>query len=454
MRKLPASASKTRYECMEACEHDPICEGFDVTGCKNDWKCKGKCYLYFGWEKGMSTTANGTECAQDGDQKCYKFDNNIANEEIFLMDDYTCARHMENLEVACVHHKRDCPRKRIFDFETCSRHCDRNEACESFIHDNSNNLCFLKKRTTRSGLVQAPQSYDAVLCAKERKFRVGEYTCEKGKKTADRCLGTCPVTVNSVDECAGRCHGMAGCAAFHFNNRRECFLKGLPQEITDAEDTKGTKLCIRNDICQPGYMYMPGDVPGSGSNKFTKGIGQIDSAKKCAEYCNKETSCGSYEFSPSELKCNVNQENEPTTTKIYKDYQFCSKKQVGKNAGFIRYEPADVRALTTSPAQTTKTVAVEAEVAHLSPEEQADKKLKAAMAMALGNDYEEDAKTESKEKKDLEVATMVGPESTIEWSFSVFMGTAIGFGIGFAFAKVDGHCCRKRQQEYESLLGN
>jgi len=451
MRKLPAAASKSRYECMNACEHDPICEGFDVSGCKDDWKCKGKCYLYYGWEKGMTATGNGTECDTTGDQKCYKFDSDIANEEIFLMDDYTCARHMENLEVACVHHKRDCPRKRIFDFETCSRHCNRNEKCESFIHDNSNNLCFLKKRTTQSGLVKAPESYDAVLCAKERRFRVGEYTCQKGKKTADRCLGTCPVTVNNVDECAGRCHGMAGCAAFHFNNRRECYLKGLPQEIIPSDSKFGTKLCIKNDICQTGYMYMPGDVPGSGSNQFIAGIGEIDSAKKCAEYCDKEDGCGSYEFSPSELKCNINTENEPTSTKIYKDYQFCSKKKSGKNAGFIRYEPKDVRAATTAAPEDTTAAAEELEVAdkHLSPEEEADLRLKKAMHMALG-DYKESKESETKEA---EVAMVVGQDTT-KWSVSVFLGTAIGFGIGFLFAKVDGHCCRKRQTEYASLLGN
>merc|ERR1712142_813524 len=105
-------------------------------------------------------------------------------------------------------------------------------------------------------------------------------------------------------------------------------------------------------------MYMPGDVPGSGSSQFVATSG-IDSADKCAEYCDKEKNCGSYEFSPSELKCNVNTENEPTSKKIYKDYQFCSKKSTGKHAGFIRYEPKDVRAAapasgtqTTSPAKT------------------------------------------------------------------------------------------------------
>jgi len=146
---------------------------------------------------------------------------------------------------------------------------------------------------------------------------------------------------------------MGGCAAFHFNNRRECFLKGLPQQIIPSDSKFGTRLCIKNDICEKGYLYMPGDVPGSGSNKYLT-TGGIDSAEKCAEFCTKEDGCGSYEFSPSELKCNINTENEPTSRRIYKDYQFCSKEKTGKHASFIRYLPTDVRKAMEAAAKKAK----------------------------------------------------------------------------------------------------
>merc|ERR1711879_302266 len=287
----------------------------------------------------------------------------------------------------------------------------------------------------------------------------------KGRKTADRCIGTCPVTVNNVDECAARCHGMAGCAAFHFNNRRECFLKGLPQEIVRSDSKYGTKLCIKNDICAKGYMYMPGDVPGSGSNQFVATSG-IDSANKCAEYCDKEKNCGSYEFSPSELKCNVNTENEPTSKKIYKDYQFCSKKSTGKHAGFIRYEPKDVRAASQTTAPPEKPPASKSESAQeavaMSREdreaEASKQQMREALERAIGpkavKQQDEESFASSKKSKDSEkeeeVAIPIAAD-TRKWSFSVFLGTAIGFGIGFMFAKVDGHCRRKRP-EYASLL--
>jgi len=455
MRSLEASASRTRFECMMACDHDPICEGFDVSGCKDDLKCKGTCRLYYGHDKGMTVKTDKDKCVGDGDMKCYRFDSNIDNENIFLMDDYTCARHMENLEVACVHHKRDCPRKRIYDFETCSRRCNRNKECESFIHDNQNNLCFLKKQTTQSGLVTAPQSYDAVLCAKERRFRVGEFTCQKGKKTSDRCIGTCPVTVNNEDECAARCHGMGGCAAFHFNNRRECFLKGLPQEIIPSDAKFGTRLCIKNDICEKGYLYMPGDVPGSGSNKYLT-TGGIDSAEKCAEFCTKQEGCGSYEFSPSELKCNINTENEPTSRKIYKDYQFCSKEKTGKHASFIRYQPTDVRKAMEAALKKKQDAAKAAAAAGGATTTAAavavtttTVKLDAAVAEEVEVAVAE-AKTSTVETS--EIATVLAPESK-NWTLSVFIGTAVGFGLGYLVASLDRTFCRKRP-EYASLLGD
>lgn len=469
MRQLRATASQTRFECMSSCEHDPICEGFSISGCKNDPKCKGKCFLYYGWAGGMTVTNNGTGCTDDGDVKCYKFDTNIATEQLFLMDDYTCARHMENLEVACVHPKRDCPRKKILDFETCGRRCNRDPECMSFLHDNKNNLCFLKKQTTQSGLVQASKMYDAVLCAKEARFRVGEYTCEKGQKTSDRCIGTCPVTVNSEDECASRCLGMGGCAAFHYNNRRECFLKGLPQEIIPAQSAFGTRLCIKNDICAKGYMYMPGDVPGAGSNHFLASSG-IDSPKKCAEFCAKNRGCGSYEFSPSELKCNINTENEPTSEKIYKDYQFCSKMKTGKHAGFIRYEPNDIRG-TPAPAEGGETAKEGEAKKEEGAKEEVKEEQKAEETETAKEISQESSQTESKSAEEnnpksaeLTVAETVmrkqseetseekvasGLADSTNWIITVTMATMVGFGFGYLIRG-----CGQKEIEYASLLGN
>jgi len=197
---------------------------------------------------------------------------------------------------------------------------------------------------------------------------------------------------------------------------------------------------------------MPGDVPGSGSSKLSN-TGSIDSADKCAEYCNKNKDCGSYEFSPSELRCNVNTESEPTSKKIYKDYQFCSKKKTGKHAGFIRYEPVDVRTTVAPATSTTLKAAAAQQSAAKSAEAQEAASMEEAIARAIGKQPEEEETPLKPVSLENEIAAPQLSADTSKWSLSVFFGTAIGFTVGYLFATVDGLCCRKRQ-EYASLLGH
>jgi len=51
-----------------------------------------------------------------------------------------------------------------------------------------------------------------------------------------------------------------------------------------------------------------------------------------------------------------------------------------------------------------------------------------------------------------EISTVLATEST-NWTLSVFIGTAVGFGLGYLVASLDRTFCRKRP-EYASLLGD
>ena len=46
---------------------------------------------------------------------------------------------------------------------------------------------------------------------------------------------------------------------------------------------------------------------------------------KCAEKCNGENSCRSFEHSDTEMKCNLNKISEPSQSP-FRDYVFCTKK--------------------------------------------------------------------------------------------------------------------------------
>merc|ERR1711957_453755 len=75
--------------------------------------------------------------------------------------------------------------------------------------------------------------------------------------------------------------------------------------------------------CAPGYEMEAGDLPGWG----TGGIGgriSADTSLVCAGLCSAKTNCLSFEWSPTQKKCNLNTEAHPTG-RPYRDFDFCSR---------------------------------------------------------------------------------------------------------------------------------
>ena len=84
-------------------------------------------------------------------------------------------------------------------------------------------------------------------------------------------------------------------------------------------------------VCPENYTEYPGDVPGWGSiislpSFFASpDLPSIDDINSCALACDLTPDCCSFEFSQTEVRCNLNTECGPTSTEIYKDYTFCVK---------------------------------------------------------------------------------------------------------------------------------
>ena len=73
--------------------------------------------------------------------------------------------------------------------------------------------------------------------------------------------------------------------------------------------------------CPTGYAGRVGDLPGWGTDIGSK----LDlSLEDCAERCNGDKTCLSFEHSPTEIKCNLNKIAEPSQGP-YLDYIFCTK---------------------------------------------------------------------------------------------------------------------------------
>merc|ERR1711962_1464137 len=88
----------------------------------------------------------------------------------------------------------------------------------------------------------------------------------------------------------------------------------------------------QDPVCPENYTEYPGDVPGWGSiislpNFFASpDLPPIINIDSCALACDFTTNCCSFEFSQTEMRCNLNTECGPTSTENYNDYTFCGKR--------------------------------------------------------------------------------------------------------------------------------
>ena len=95
-------------------------------------------------------------------------------------------------------------------------------------------------------------------------------------------------------------------------------------------DTFGDVAFLRayhviTNICTGDYLLMPGDVGAWGTIGKHGGGEAVDDCGDCANLCSDAASCGSFECSPTELKCNLNEANDPTNKEGFQDFIFCKK---------------------------------------------------------------------------------------------------------------------------------
>ena len=73
--------------------------------------------------------------------------------------------------------------------------------------------------------------------------------------------------------------------------------------------------------CPLGYIERCGDILGSSSESL---LPQKTTKDQCMVACNLKDSCLSFQHSPSEMRCNLNDLAWPIFDP-YQDYIFCSK---------------------------------------------------------------------------------------------------------------------------------
>ena len=166
----------------------------------------------------------------------------------------------------------------VSSISSCGRLCDNDSACCSFEYSQWTDLCNLNKECLPTASVY--QDFDF---------------CVKGDRSYCKVL-TFPVLV-----LLGR--------LFLLEKQLHGFPIRFPPSGPPAE------------ACPASYFYNAGDVQGSGS---IRSISSVSTISYCAGYCDTDSTCSSFEYSPREHLCNLNSEVQPDAA-VYRDQDFCVK---------------------------------------------------------------------------------------------------------------------------------
>jgi hypothetical protein len=111
-------------------------------------------------------------------------------------------------------------------------------------------------------------------------------------------------------------------------------LKTLKAQISTAKQ-EAVAVC---PVCPDGYHYNEGDIKGWGQISTHASVKKVAA---CSKRCTAVAACNSFEYSSTDLKCNLNSDVNPTEGKAkWGDYAFCSASQC---PGGYHYNEGDIK---------------------------------------------------------------------------------------------------------------
>jgi len=140
--------------------------------------------------------------------------------------------------------------------------------------------------------------------------------------------------IASADACAARCSARPTCLSFEYSpTTKICSLNTAAAPDVGSSNYQDYLFCSKSEAasggqCPAGFRQMVGDVAGSGSSTFGTEASEvfIATAQACGARCLALENCRSFEWSPTEKRCNLNTAATPDLGSAnYLDYVFCSK---------------------------------------------------------------------------------------------------------------------------------
>ena len=103
--------------------------------------------------------------------------------------------------------------------------------------------------------------------------------------------------------------------------------------------------------CMDGFQLVPGHCQSNGCNAWENE--NISDTNECGRLCLTTAGCRSYEYSKTELKCNLNRVDRPTAP-VWEDYVFCAYSGDYPKASFANNNEG--KAKSTFPQASMHTV--------------------------------------------------------------------------------------------------
>ena len=130
--------------------------------------------------------------------------------------------------------------------------------------------------------------------------------------------------VASCSECGSKCTSEPECNSFECSvTKLKCNLnRATVPKIRPNQDYMFCSKANPTASCGNGFLLQHGSAPGALSSL------SVPNCAQCAAACTANPSCLSYECSPTDKKCNLNDVSAPKASQ-YKDYMFCTKTIIG-----------------------------------------------------------------------------------------------------------------------------
>jgi hypothetical protein len=178
--------------------------------------------------------------------------------------------------------------------------------CNSYEYSHVYNRCELNWQPKPNS---ATRWYDLKFCmksaGKREKFCDDDYTHFDGQLNGQQYK---TVTLSAMKDCAKMCNAEPRCNSYEFSAKYSRCELNHPLEPNHPGYWYDLKFCqkpeeLRPENCSEDYEYDVGQFNGGGT---VKTVGNIGSTEECAQLCDDETACKSYEHSVNALQCQLN----------------------------------------------------------------------------------------------------------------------------------------------------